>query len=62
MKVLRIHCVVLKEPTGAAGLGVKSGGVWGFLHSVSVVLAEGKRPVPFRTRKLSPPAPMVLHS
>jgi hypothetical protein len=22
----------------------------------------GKRPVPFRTRKLSPPAPMVLHS
>src|SRR5437879_2604057 len=25
-------------------------------------MAEGKRPVPFRTRKLSPPAPMVLHS
>src|ERR671925_72855 len=24
-------------------------------------MAEGKRPVPFRTRKLSPPAPMVLH-
>src|SRR5256885_15934299 len=24
-------------------------------------MAEGKRPVPSRTRKLSPPAPMVLH-
>src|SRR6266540_7186169 len=24
-------------------------------------IAEGKRPDPFRTRKLSPPAPMVLH-
>ena len=31
------------------------------LASVSVVIAEGKRPVSFRTRKLSPPAPMVLH-
>ncbi len=29
---------------------------------VTAVIAEGKRPVPFRTRKLSPPAPMVLHS
>ena len=26
------------------------------------MMAAGKRPVPFRTRKLSPPAPMVLHS
>ena len=26
----------------------------------SVVLAEGVHPIPFRTRKLSPPAPMVL--
>ena len=25
-----------------------------------VVIAVGKRPVSFRTRKLSPPAPMVL--
>src|SRR4051794_25531012 len=25
-------------------------------------MAEGERPVPSRTRKLSPPAPMVLHS
>src|SRR3954462_4653196 len=31
------------------------------LLSVSVVIAVGKHPVPFRTRKLSPPAPMVLH-
>jgi hypothetical protein len=29
-------------------------------QAVSVVMAEGKHPVPFRTRKLSPPAPMVL--
>jgi hypothetical protein len=31
-------------------------------HRVTAAIAEGKRPVPFRTRKLSPPAPMVLHS
>src|SRR3569833_2315644 len=31
------------------------------LLNVSVVIAVGKHPVPFRTRKLSPPAPMVLH-
>ncbi len=30
--------------------------------TVTAVMAEGKRPVTFRTRKLSPPAPMVLHS
>src|SRR4051794_29200684 len=30
------------------------------LHSVSVVIALGKRPVTFRTRKLSLSAPMVL--
>src|SRR3712207_5069653 len=35
---------------------------WLLLKGVSVVIAEGKRPVSFRTRKLSPPAPMVLHS
>jgi hypothetical protein len=28
--------------------------------AVSAAIAEGKHPVPFRTRKLSPPAPMVL--
>ncbi len=31
-------------------------------HRVTAAIAEGKRPDPFRTRKLSPPAPMVLHS
>ena len=31
------------------------------LLCLSVVLAAGSRPVPFRTRKLSLPAPMVLH-
>jgi len=31
------------------------------LHNVTAVIAKGKRPVPFRTRKLSPSAPMVLH-
>ena len=30
------------------------------LQSVSVAIAEGRHPVPYRTRKLSPPAPMVL--
>src|ERR671928_777369 len=30
------------------------------LIGVSVVMAKGKHPVPFRTRKLSPSAPMVL--
>src|SRR5439155_24891646 len=30
------------------------------LHSVSAVMAKGKHPVPFRTRKLSSSAPMVL--
>src|SRR5688572_15442974 len=28
---------------------------------VTAAIAEGKRPVTFRTRKLSLPAPMVLH-
>jgi hypothetical protein len=31
-----------------------------WFHRVSVVMAMGKRPVTFRTRKLSPSAPMVL--
>src|SRR3954447_13544011 len=45
--------------TGGRGLGLLV--VRFLLTSVSVVIAEGKRPVSFRTRKLSPPAPMVLH-
>src|SRR5659263_387972 len=34
---------------------------WGQFDPVTAAIAEGKRPAPFRTRKLSPPAPMVLH-
>ena len=30
-------------------------------NKVTAVIAWGKRPVPFRTRKLRPTAPMVLH-
>src|SRR5260370_38792395 len=30
------------------------------LHSVTAAMAKGKHPVPFRTRKLSSSAPMVL--
>src|SRR5262249_19698645 len=50
---------------GAVGLG----GSWvcalgraeeQHLNRVSVAIAKGKHPVPFRTRKLSPSAPMVL--
>ena len=37
-----------------------AGYVISHLHSVSVAMAKGKHPVPFRTRKLSPSAPMVL--
>jgi len=32
-----------------------------YLPRVTAVIAKGKRPAPFRTRKLSPSAPMVLH-
>lgn len=31
-------------------------------ETVPVAMAEGKHPVPYRTRKLSLPAPMVLHA
>lgn len=46
--VARARCVVL-EVSGVPEL-----------QSVSVAIAEGRHPVPYRTRKLSPPAPMVL--
>src|SRR3954469_23704567 len=52
--MLRIHSTALKHHTTT-----HVGCVWVF-RSVSVVLASGKRPVPFRTRKLSLTAPMVL--
>src|SRR5437763_16199216 len=49
MKVLRLHSTVLKHHLRGV-----------LFQDVSVVLASGKRPVPFRTRKLSLTAPMVL--
>ena len=39
------------RPKGCGGCG----------HRVTAVIAWGKRPVPSRTRKLRPTAPMVLH-
>ena len=36
-------------------------GVFGFFDNfIPVTMAEGSHPFPFRTRPLSPPAPMVL--
>jgi hypothetical protein len=48
--MLRVHCAVPE---------VRSS-VRPHLHRVSATMAKGKRPVPSRTRKLSPSAPMVL--
>ena len=46
-------------PTNLPPTPVKPGA--GPVHRVTAVIAWGKRPVPFRTRKLRPTAPMVLH-
>jgi hypothetical protein len=58
----RVHCVVLKQsatdPAWRITLLWCVG--WCVFHGVSVVIALGKRPVTFRTRKLSLSAPMVL--
>ena len=59
-----VHCAVLEEQPPRTlgsrwGLGVLGG--W-LSHCVTAVIASRKRPVPFRTRKLSSIAPMVLHS
>ena len=51
--MLRVHCAVPE---------IRTGHPISYLHRVTAVIARGKRPVPFRTRKLSPSAPMVLHS
>src|SRR5689334_8515173 len=61
--MLRVHCVV---PEIRSGTPLQPPRVWWehterYLHRVSAVIAKGKRPAPFRTRKLSPSAPMVLH-
>ena len=54
--VRRAHVVTTRFPTptphtGRGGCGAR----------VTAVIAWGKRPVPSRTRKLRPTAPMVLH-
>src|SRR3954447_26920967 len=67
-KMLRVHCEVSRDtvetpptsaPFGVVRLGL--GGPYRHLHRVSVIKALGKHPAPFRTRKLSLSAPMVLH-
>ncbi len=62
--VSRVHCAVLKEPNTPPPNHHHSNGVWvgwlGNFHRVTAVMARGKRPVSFRTRKLSLSAPMVL--
>ena len=58
---VRVHCVVLEKQPLTPGFGWWG---WGLVGSrrVTAVIALRKRPVPFRTRKLSLTAPMVLHS
>src|SRR5690606_25281228 len=49
---------VWPHPRGMTGLSCV---LWaGYVNRVSVVIASGKRPVTFRTRKLRLTAPMVL--
>ena len=55
----RVHCVVLDTRTGNPDPGGLRRPV---SETVPVAMAEGKHPVPYRTRKLSLPAPMVLHA
>ena len=59
--VCRVHYMVPEKRPGILCRPVRA--VWGvgvFFDGVSVVIAVGERPVPFRTRKLSLSAPMVL--
>src|SRR6266511_4644580 len=53
----RVHYALLKDQTPRT-TNKNHHGV--FFTDVTAATAEGKRPDPFRTRKLSPPAPMVL--
>src|ERR1700689_5325186 len=55
---IRVHCSVPGVRPGKSLPG--GGGCWLYLYSVTAVIAKGKHPVPSRTRKLSPSAPMVL--
>src|ERR671920_2038627 len=59
--MLRVHCVVPEERSGPAPsefAGRAGSSVQ--LNRVSAAIARGKHPAPFRTRKLSLSAPMVL--
>src|SRR5688572_32960276 len=51
MRLSRVHCAVLNARTRPLVRHV---------HRVTAAMARGKRPVTFRTRKLSLSAPMVL--
>src|SRR5699024_686644 len=55
-----VHCAVLEEQP-RRHLSVVACGLVGS-RRVTAVIASRKRPGPFRTRKLSSIAPMVLHS
>lgn len=58
-----VHCAVLgKQLLRPSTFGLVGCVGWLLSHSVTAVIASRKRPVPFRTRKLSSIAPMVLHS
>src|SRR5215218_948909 len=52
MRMSRVHCAVLNARTRLFLVP--------HFHSVTAAMARGKRPVTFRTRKLSLSAPMVL--
>ena len=58
--MLRVHCEVSRD-TVERPVSRSEAGFAPCLHRVSVIKASGKHPVPFRTRKLSLSAPMVLH-
>src|SRR3712207_212515 len=59
--MLRVHCVVPEERSGPDPSEVAGRAGWIVqLKSVSAAIARGKHPAPFRTRKLSLSAPMVL--
>src|ERR1700712_2071438 len=62
--MLRIHSTALKHhtPLFRSNTGWDTKGRCVKFRRVTVVIASGKRPVPFRTRKLSLTAPMVLQS
>ena len=48
-----IHCGVLRE--------LEKRELRNRIEEILVIMAEGSHLYPYRTQKLSPPAPMVLH-